>query len=99
MKTQFYLTIAFFCTACNQTHKKDNAKKTNHSLPAPKKQKVIIAIQPFVDIPKENVDYVAQCLKKMYANVVINTPIEFPKKSLNQDNTRHLQYIRKTEQD
>ena len=90
MKSLLYMAIAIFlCTACNQSHKKDNAKKTNHSLTAPKKQKVIIAIQPFVDIPKENVDYVAQYLKKMYANVVINAPIEFPKKSLNQAKTRY----------
>jgi archaemetzincin len=89
MKILFYLTIAFLCTSCNQTHKKESAKKTKQSLTDQKKQKVIIAIQPFVDIPKENVDYVAQCLKKMYANVVVKAPIEFPKKSLNQDNTRH----------
>ncbi len=88
MKTLLYIAI-FFCTACNQSHNKDNAKKTKQSLTEQKKKKVIIAIQPFVDIPKENVDYVAQYLKKMYANVVINTPIKFPENSLNQAKTRH----------
>lgn len=89
MKSLLYITIAFFCIACNQNDKKDNAKKTNQSLSNNKKKNVIIAIQPFVDIPKENVDYVGYYLKKMYANVVINAPIEFPKNSLNQAKTRH----------
>lgn len=89
MKILFYLTVAFFCTACNQNDKKDNVKKTNQSLSDKKKKKVIIAIQPFVDIPKEKVDYVAYYLKKMYANVVINAPIKFPKNALNQAKTRH----------
>lgn len=84
MKILFYLTIAFFCIACNQSDKKDNAKKANQSLSDYKKKNVIIAIQPFVDIPKENVDYVAHHIKKMYANVVINAPIKFPKNSLDQ---------------
>ena len=89
MKILFYLTIAFFCIACNQYDKKENTKKTKKSLSENKNKKVIIAIQPFTDIPKENVDYVAQYLKKIYANVIINKPIEFPKNSLNQAKTRH----------
>ena len=90
MKSLLYMAIAIFlCTACNESHKKDNAKKTNQSLSDNKKKKVIIAIQPFADIPKENVYYVAYYLKKMYANVFINAPIEFPKNSLNLAKTRH----------
>jgi archaemetzincin len=89
MKTLLYLAIAIFFTACNQNHKKDNAKKSDQISPSQKKKLVTIAIQPFVDIPKENVDYVAYYLKKMYANVIINKPIEFPKNSLNQAKTRH----------
>ena len=90
MKTLLYITIAiFFCTACNESQKKDNAKKTNQSLSDNKKKKVKIVIQPFIDIPRENVEYVAYYLKKMYANVIINKPIEFPKNSLNQAKTRH----------
>ena len=89
MKTLLYLAIAIFFTACNQNHKKDSAKKSDQISPSQKKKLVTIAIQPFVDIPKENVDYVANYLKKMYANVIINKPIEFPKNSLNQAKTRH----------
>ena len=89
MKTLLYLAIAILFTACNQNHKKDNAKKSDQNSTSPKKKLVVIAIQPFVDIPKENVDYVALYLKKMYANVIINKPIEFPKNSLNQARTRH----------
>jgi archaemetzincin len=89
MKAFLYLAITIFFAACNQSDKKDAAKNTQQSLTDQKKKKVIIAIQPFVDIPKENVDYVANYLKKMYANVIINKPIEFPKNSLNQAKTRH----------
>ncbi len=89
MKTLLYLAIAILFSACNQSHNKDSAKNSNPPSPPPKKKLVVIAIQPFVDMPKENVDYVAQCLKKMYANVIINKPIEFPKNSLNQAKTRH----------
>jgi len=89
MKALLYLAIVILFTACNQSHKNDSDKKYNPPPPPPKKKLVVIAIQPFVDIPKENVDYVARYLKKMYANVIINKPIEFPKNSLNQAKTRH----------
>ena len=89
MKTLLYLAIAIFFTACNQNHKNDSAKKSNQISSASKKKLVVITIQPFEDIPKENVDYVAHYLKKMYANVIINKPIGFPKNSLNQAKTRH----------
>jgi len=89
LKSLLYLAIAILFTACNQNHKNDSAKKYNPPSPPPKKKLVVIAIQPFVDIPEENVDYVAHYLKKMYANVIINKPIGFPKNSLNQARTRH----------
>jgi len=90
MKTLLYIAVAiYFCTGCNKSDKKDYAKKTDQSLSVPKKKKAIITLQPFADIPRENVDYVAQYLKKIYANVVVNTPIEFPKNSLNQAKTRY----------
>lgn len=89
MKAFLYLVITILFAACNKSDKKDDAKKIQQSLTDQKTKKVIIAIQPFVDIPKENVDYVANYLKKMYANVIINKPIEFPKNSLNQARTRH----------
>jgi archaemetzincin len=89
LKTLLYLAIAIFFTACNQNHKNDSAKKSNQISSASKKKLVVITIQPFEDIPKENVDYVAHYLKKMYANVIINKPIGFPKNSLNQAKTRH----------
>jgi archaemetzincin len=89
MKAFLYLVITILFAACNQSDKKDDAKKIQQSLTDQKTKKVIIAIQPFADIPKENVDYVAYYLKKMYANVVINAPIKLPKNSLNQAKTRH----------
>jgi len=89
LKTLLYLAIAILFTACNQNHINDSSKKSDQNSSASKKKLVVIAIQPFEDIPKENVDYVARYLKKMYANVIINKPIEFPKNSLNQAKTRH----------
>ncbi len=89
MKILLSLAIVILCSACNQNHKNESAKKSDHNSPYQKKKLVVIAIQPFIDIPKEDVDYVASYLKKMYTNVVINAPIQFPKNSLNQAKTRH----------
>lgn len=75
MKTLLYLAIIIFFTTFNQNHINDSAKKSDQNSSASKKKLVVIDIQQFEDIPKENVDYVARYLKKMYANVVINKPI------------------------
>ena len=50
---------------------------------------ITIAIQPFNDIPKSDINYVAENLKKMYSKVIIKDPIGFPKFTLNKFKTRY----------
>lgn len=68
-----------FYISCN--YKQPNKKKAF--------KEYIISIQPFVDIPKSDVQYIAERLKMFYPNVKINNPIEFPKNSLNMAKTRY----------
>jgi len=54
-----------------------------------KSKKLIIKIQPFSDISEEQVNYVANELKKVYSSVEINKPIPLPEHCKNNARKRY----------
>jgi len=59
-----------------------------------------IVVQPIKGLPKATTNYIVADLKKVFANVQVNPPIELPKSTLNEAKTRHrailiLDYLKK----
>jgi archaemetzincin len=54
-----------------------------------KNEKITIIIQPFADLSRSDLKYVTKELRKYYKKIKVNSPIEFPKSTLNQSGARH----------
>jgi len=59
-----------------------------------------IVVQPIKGLPKATTNYIVADLKKVFANVQVNPPIDLPKSTLNEAKTRHrailiLDYLKK----
>lgn len=84
----FLMVAAAFILSCNQNESAKTNKKPVHKTNVIRKQ-ITIVIQPFVDISSANLAQVTRELRKCYKKIVVKTPIEFPRTSLNQARTRH----------
>jgi archaemetzincin len=84
-----FLAIALtIIISCNQNESAESIKKPEHKAIVEKKQ-ITILIQPFADLSKSDLEYVTKELRKYYKKIKVNSPIEFPKSTLNQSGTRH----------
>jgi archaemetzincin len=84
----FLMAAAAFIISCNQNETSTTIKQPASKTKIKTKQ-ITIIIQPFVDIPSADLAYVTRELRKCYKKIVVKTPIEFPRTSLNQARTRH----------
>jgi archaemetzincin len=84
----FLMAAITFIISCKQSETSTAIKNPVHKTTI-KRTQITIIIQPFVDISSTDVEKVTKELKKYYKKIVIKTPIEFPRTSLNQSRTRH----------
>lgn len=84
----FLMASAAFIISCNQNESAKTIKKPVYKTNIKRKQ-ITIIIQPFADLPSADLKSVTKELKKYYKKIVVKTPIEFPRTSLNQSRTRH----------
>jgi archaemetzincin len=87
----FALLNIIFCFCSCQYSKTDKPKQDNFT---------IIDIQPFKDISKEEQNYVANALKKVYPNIKLLEQIDLPKSAFNPNRNRYradsiIQYLNK----
>ncbi len=96
----FQLLFVLSFAACkNDAAETASSKNSDEKIPV-----IIIDLQPFSDIPKENVDNVYAELKKIYSNVTIKKAIPLPQTAYYEKRNRYkadtiISYLRKQTSD